>query len=49
MLAHEKQILEYEKTIAELKEKNKGDAFWSDEEIEKLESKLGQLKKKVSS
>lgn len=48
-LAHEKQILEYEKTILELKEKNKGNALWSDEEISKLESKLQQLKNKVYS
>src|ERR1700722_5531919 len=46
MLSHEKQILEYEKTLAELKERNKENALWSDEEIGKLESKLDQLKKK---
>ncbi len=44
-LAHEKQILEYEKTIAQLKEQNKDNALWSDEEIVKLEAKLEQLKK----
>ena len=49
MLSHEKQILEYEKTIAELKERNKENALWSDEEIRKLETKLDQLKKKVYS
>ncbi|HEY2810376.1 MAG TPA: acetyl-CoA carboxylase carboxyltransferase subunit alpha [Rhabdochlamydiaceae bacterium] len=49
MLSHEKQILEYEKTIAELKERNKENALWSDEEIVKLEAKLDQLKKKVYS
>jgi acetyl-CoA carboxylase carboxyl transferase subunit alpha len=48
-LAHEKQILEYEKTIAQLKEQNKGNALWSDDEIAKLESKLQQLKNKVYS
>lgn len=49
MLAHEKQILEYEKTIAQVKEQNKNNALWSDEEITKLEKKLELLKKKVYS
>jgi len=49
MLSHEKQILEYEKTITELKERNKNDALWSDEELVKLEAKLDQLRKKVYS
>ncbi|MGE5196031.1 MAG: acetyl-CoA carboxylase carboxyltransferase subunit alpha [Anaerolineae bacterium] len=49
MLPHEKQILEYEKTIAQLKEQNKNNALWSEEEIIKLEKKLEQLKKKVYS
>jgi acetyl-CoA carboxylase carboxyl transferase subunit alpha len=48
-LAHEKQILEYEKTIAQLKEQNKDNALWSDEEIAKLESKLEKLRSKVYS
>lgn len=48
-LAHEKQILEYEKTISQLKEQNKDNALWSDEEISKLESKLEQLKNRVYS
>ncbi len=48
-LAHEKQILEYEKTIAQLKEQNKGNALWSEEEIVKLEAKLEQLRSKVYS
>ncbi len=43
-LAHEKQIFEYEKTIALLKEQNKGNALWTDEEILKLESKLAAAK-----
>lgn len=46
-LAHEKQILEYEKTVDKLKQQNKDNALWSDEEIVKLESKLQQLKSKV--
>lgn len=49
MLAHEKQILEYEKTISQLKEQNKGNSLWSDEELTKLGKKLDQLKKKVYS
>lgn len=49
MLAHEKQIKEYEKTLVQLKEQNKSNSLWSDEEIEKLEKKLEQLKKKVYS
>lgn len=49
MLTHEKQILEYEKTIAQLKERNRKDALWSDEELIELEAKLDQLKKKVYS
>jgi acetyl-CoA carboxylase carboxyl transferase subunit alpha len=49
MLAHEKQILEYARTIAQLKEKNQEGSLWSDEEVASLESKLEQLKKKVYS
>ncbi len=49
MLAHEKQILEYKKTIAQLKEQNKGNALWTDDEIAKLEEKLEQLRSKVYS
>lgn len=47
MLPHEKQILEYEKTIAQVKEQNKHNALWSEEEINTLETKLDQLKNKV--
>lgn len=49
MLPHEKQILEYEKTIAQLKEQNKGKGLLSEEEMIKLEKKLDQLRKKVYS
>lgn len=49
MLAHEKQIYEYEKTISQVKEQNKQNALWSDDEIGKLETKLDQLKTKVYS
>lgn len=49
MLSHEKQILEYEKTIALVKAQNKENSLWSDEELKKLEKKLQQLKKRVYS
>ncbi|MFS8563741.1 MAG: hypothetical protein LVR00_05260 [Rhabdochlamydiaceae bacterium] len=49
ILAHEKQILEYEETIAKVKEQNKNNALWSTTELKKLEDKLTQLKKKVYS
>lgn len=49
MLPHEKQILEYEKTIAQLKVQDKGKGLLSEEEIGKLEKKLDQLRKKVYS
>ena len=49
MLPHEKQILEYEKTIAEVKNQNATNSLWTSEEIRKLEKKLEQLKKKVYS
>ena len=49
ILPHEKQILEYEETIAKVKEQNKHNALWSTTELKKLEDKLTQLKKKVYS
>ncbi|MBS0620923.1 MAG: acetyl-CoA carboxylase carboxyltransferase subunit alpha [Verrucomicrobia bacterium] len=49
MLAHEKQILEYEKTVAQLKEQNKGNVLWSEEEIQGLEAKLDALREQVYS
>jgi acetyl-CoA carboxylase carboxyl transferase subunit alpha len=49
MLPHEKQILEYEKTIAQVKEQNKDNVLWSEEELLKLEKKLEQLKNKIYS
>ncbi|MDJ0651773.1 MAG: acetyl-CoA carboxylase carboxyltransferase subunit alpha [Simkaniaceae bacterium] len=49
MLDHEKQILDHEKTIAQLKEQNKVNGIWTDEEIVKLEKKLQQLKNQVYS
>jgi acetyl-CoA carboxylase carboxyl transferase subunit alpha len=47
MLAHEKQILEYEKMLAKLKDQDKDKGLWSEDEIHKLEGKLHQLKAKV--
>ncbi len=49
MLDHEKQVCDYEQTIARLKEQDKINGIWTDEEIIKLESKLEQLKTKVYS
>ncbi|MEM7175366.1 MAG: acetyl-CoA carboxylase carboxyltransferase subunit alpha [Chlamydiota bacterium] len=49
MLGHEKQIREYEEMIARLKEQNKVDGIWTDEEIIKLEQKLEKLKEQVYS
>jgi acetyl-CoA carboxylase carboxyl transferase subunit alpha len=49
MLAHEKQIAEYQKLIEQLKGKNQSSALWSDEEFVKLEEKLEELKEKVYS
>ncbi|MCB1080638.1 MAG: acetyl-CoA carboxylase carboxyltransferase subunit alpha [Chlamydiia bacterium] len=49
MLDHEKQIADYEKTIAQLKEQNKVNGIWTDEEIVKLEKKLELLKEQVYS
>jgi len=49
MLKHEKQIKEYEKTLGEVKQQNTSNQLWSDDEIEKLENKLDELKDKVYS
>ena len=49
ILPHEKQISEYEETIAKVKEQNKNNALWSNTELKKLEDKLTQLKKKIYS
>ncbi len=48
-LAHEKQIVEYEKTIAQLKEQSKDRNLWSEDEVAKLEQKLQQLRNQVYS
>lgn len=49
VLAHEKPILEYQQTLEKLKEQNKNNALWSQEELGKMEKKLEQLKKSVYS
>lgn len=48
-LDHEKQIRDHERTISQLKEQNKVNGIWTDEEIVKLEKKLEQLKEQVYS
>lgn len=47
ILAHEKQIVELEQTIVKLKEQNKDNSLWSQDELLKMEKKLDQLKKTV--
>jgi acetyl-CoA carboxylase carboxyl transferase subunit alpha len=49
ILPHEKQIVEYEKTIKQVKEQNVNNELWSKEEIKKLEKKLEILKQSVYS
>jgi acetyl-CoA carboxylase carboxyl transferase subunit alpha len=49
MLAHEKPIFEYEKTLEKLKESKSDPSMWSSEELLMLEKKLDQLKTKVYS
>jgi len=49
VLPHEKQIVEYQKTIQQFKEHNAKNSLLSKEELHKLERKLDQLKEKVYS
>jgi acetyl-CoA carboxylase carboxyl transferase subunit alpha len=49
VLAHEKQIHEYQQTLEKLKEQNKNNALWTQGELAKMEKKLEQLKKNVYS
>ena len=49
ILAHEKEILEFEQTIEKLKKQNSKNSLLSNSEIEKLESKLNDLKTKIYS
>ncbi|NGX60879.1 MAG: Acetyl-coenzyme A carboxylase carboxyl transferase subunit alpha [Chlamydiae bacterium] len=47
ILPHEKQIVEYEKTVRQFKEQNAQNSLFSSEELQKLEKKLDKLKKKI--
>lgn len=49
MLEHEKQIFECEKTLKQLKDQNKENTIWSQDEIARLEEKLEELRKKTYS
>lgn len=49
VLPHEKQIVEVEQTLAKLKEQNKNNPLFSQEELHKMERKLELLKEKVYS
>ncbi len=48
-LPHEKQIVDYEKTIEQFKEQNKKNPLLSLDELRRLEKKLDKLKEKVYS
>ena len=49
ILAHEKEILEFEQTIEKFKKQNSKNSLLSNSEIEKLESKLNDFKTKIYS
>lgn len=49
ILPHEKQIIDYEKTIKELKEQNRDNSLWSENDLKKIEKKLEKLKHKIYS
>lgn len=49
LLPHEKQILEYEQTIHQLKTQNAANGLMSREEVQNLEEKVAALKQKVYS
>jgi len=49
MLAHEKQIQQYQKTLQQLKEQSSGHSLLTGEEIQEMEKKFEQLKTKVYS
>ena len=49
VLAHEKQILEVQQTLDRLKEQNKNNSLWSQDEIVKMEKKIEELKTTVYS
>lgn len=47
VLAHEKQIFDVQQTLAKLKEQNKNNSVFSQEELLKMEKKLESLRQKV--
>lgn len=49
MLAHEKEIAEYQTTLQALKDRNEANALWSKEEIAQFEKKLEELKNTIYS
>jgi acetyl-CoA carboxylase carboxyl transferase subunit alpha len=49
VLPHEKQIIEYEKAIQQVKEQNSKNPIMSGDELAKLEKKLDKLKEKIYS
>jgi acetyl-CoA carboxylase carboxyl transferase subunit alpha len=49
VLAHEKQILELHQTLSKLREQNKNNPLFSQEELHKMEKKLELLKVKIYS
>jgi len=49
LLPHEKPLIDYQKTLAELKKQNNKNGLWTTQEIERLEAKLDELKKKIYS
>jgi acetyl-CoA carboxylase carboxyl transferase subunit alpha len=49
VLPHEKPIFEVEQTLKTLKEQNKNNPLWSQDEMVKMEKKLDQLKKSIYS
>ena len=49
ILAHEKQILEVQQTLDRLKEQNKNNSLWTQEEMLDMEKKLKELKVSVYS
>ncbi|MES2273331.1 MAG: acetyl-CoA carboxylase carboxyltransferase subunit alpha [Chlamydiota bacterium] len=49
ILSHEKQIFEVQETLRQIKEQNKNNPLWSQDELAKMEKKLDQLKRSVYS
>jgi acetyl-CoA carboxylase carboxyl transferase subunit alpha len=49
VLPHEKQIVEFEQTVAKLREQNKKNSLWTQDEMQKMERKLELLRNSVYS